>query len=177
MNLDINYFCTYDEQKELLNYLIEKYSLYVFYSGTKKDLSEFLINSFNEELKRSIRKVNYHYSYFFNFDKSVEIREHWIKGEDSISYTLHPSDINCNGIDVQTCSYENNMILFGSISTIFVDEKKIEIFNDLKKWMKGKYKKKGRWYISKTIMDNPSNYRLIPVAANLQPVEGDLKII
>lgn len=60
---------------------------------------------------------------------------------------------------------------------LYITEEKINAFNDLKIFMKGKYKKKGRWYISKTIMDNPSNYRLIPVAANLQPIEGDLKII
>ncbi|MBP3891279.1 MAG: hypothetical protein J6D29_03820 [Solobacterium sp.] len=175
MNLDINYFCTYDEQEKLLNFLLDSNSLTVYSDGIKKNKEDFLVKTFNEELKKTHRRADGHNEYFFSFDKEVEIRTLWTKGDDSISYLLGPSDINCNGIDVKACSYEDNMILFGRISTIFVNDKKIEAFKELKKFMRGKYKKKGRWYISNTILDNPSNYRLIPVAARLQPIEGDLK--
>ena len=176
MNLDINYFCTYDEQRELLSYLINTYSLTVYSRETKKNKDDLFVQSFEEEIKKTRRRVNWHNSYYFSFTKNVEIWEHWIKGEDSISYTILPSEINCNGIDVKACSYEENMILFGRISTIYITEEKINAFNDLKIFMKGQFKKKGRWYISKTILNNPEAYRLIPVVGNLQPKEYDLKI-
>lgn len=176
MNLDINYFCTYDEQKKLLDYLINSYSLVVYSRGIKKNKNDFLVKSFHKEIEKTHRRVDGHNCYLLYFDNKIEIEKIWIKGEATISYSLHPSDINCNGIDVKACSYEDNMILFGRIYTIFVNDKKIEAFKELKKFMRGKYKKKGRWYISNTILDNPSNYRLIPVAARLQPIEGDFKI-
>lgn len=119
MNLDINYFATYEEQKELLNHLINTNSLIVYSRRTKKNKDDLLVQSFDEEIKKTRRRANGHNSYFFSFTKSVEIWEHWIKGEDSISYTILPSEINCNGIDVKACSYEENMVLFGRISTIY----------------------------------------------------------
>ena len=133
------------------------------------------MKSIDQELRKSYRKANIQNQYFLSFDNKTSIKERLDSSENEKIYTLAPSDINCNGIDVKACSYEDNMILFGRISTIFVNDKKIEAFKELKKFMRGKYKKKGRWYISNTILDNPSNYRLIPVAARLQPIEGDLK--
>ena len=176
MNLDINYFCTYDEQKDLLNHLINNNSLVVYLCDIKDNKNDFFIQSFDEELKKTIRKVNYHYSYLFNIDDNVVPRELVIEDEEITKYALGPSEVNCNGIDVKTCSYEKNMILFGRISTIFINNTKIEIFKDLKKYMRGKFKKKGMWYISNTIWNNSAEYRLITVAANLQPKNYDLKL-
>ena len=176
MNLDINYFCTYDEQEKLLNFLLDSNSLTVYSDGIKKNKEDFLVKTFNEELKKTHRRADGHNEYFFSFDKEVEIRTLWTKGDDSISYLLGPSDINCNGIDVKACSYEDNMILFGRISTIFVNDKKIEAFKELKKFMCGKYKKKGRWYVSNSIVDNKNDYRLLTVIGDSHPKEFDLKV-
>lgn len=98
------------------------------------------MKSIDQELRKSYRKANIQNQYFLSFDNKTNIKERLYSSENEKIYTLAPSDINCNGIDVKTCSYEDNMILFGRISTIFVNDKKIEAFEDLKRFMRGKYK-------------------------------------
>ena len=56
MNLDINYFCTYDEQEKLLNFLLDSNSLTVYSDGIKKNKEDFLVKTFNEELKKNPQK-------------------------------------------------------------------------------------------------------------------------
>ncbi|MBO6110540.1 MAG: hypothetical protein J6P12_06755 [Methanobrevibacter sp.] len=176
MNLDINYFATYEEQKLLLKHLIDTNCLFVYIWGARKNKNDFLVKSIDQELRKSYRKANIQNQYFLSFDNKTSIKERLDSSENEKIYTLAPSDINCNGIDVKACSYEDNMILFGRISTIFVNDKKIEAFKELKKFMRGKYKKKGRWYVSNSIVDNKNDYRLLTVIGDSHPKEFDLKV-
>lgn len=175
MNLDIMYFATFEEQKEMIEFLLTTNRMYVYKCGISKNSNDFLIDSFMDELNTFRRPVNYHPSYLFSFTDEIKVSPIWIKGEDETSYSLSPKD-NENSFVMKPCSYEQNMILFGRIESVFEVSKVVEAFRDLRAWMRKRYKKKGKFHISENIMNNPEIYRLIAVAAKLQPPELDFKI-
>ena len=175
MNLDIMYFATFEEQKEMIEYLLAAKQMYVYKCGISKSSSGFFVESLIEKLDTLRRLVNYHPSYLFSFTDEINVSPIWIKGEDETSYSLSPKD-NENIFVMKPCSYENNMILFGRIESVFEGNEVVETFRDLKAWMRKRYKKKGKFHVSESIMKKPDDYRLITVATKLQPPELDFKI-
>ena len=173
--MDIMYFATFEEQEEMIKYLLSANQTYVYKCGISKNQNDFLVESLIDKLSTLKRPVNYHPSYLFCFTDEIKASPIRIGGEAETSYSLSPKD-NENSFVMKPCSYEKNMILFGRVESVFETDDVAEAFKKLKAWMRKRYKKRGKYYVSEIIMDSPENYRLIPVAAKLQPPEFDFRI-